>query len=165
MEIKSKTTSSIQPKVTSENVENKDASVKTGIANTKDSFVSDSAASSSDSVFSFIMEYQKMMNKEARQDRELARSSEHIRLSSKQSKLSSDDNEIKSAKGSRDMYQVVDSEASLEFFIGNAGRLLKGDTQNDIDLMKSQLDELKKSQTQIQEKLIRNTRTDSDDDD
>lgn len=165
MEIKSRMSSSIQPKVTSENVETKDASVKTGIANAKDSFESNPTANSSDSIFSFMMEYQKMMSKEAREDNKLAHDSGNIGLSLKQSKLSSDDDEIKSAKDAHDMFQVVDQEASTEFFIGQAGRILKGDTQKDIDLLTNQLDVLKKSHAQLKEKLIKNTGTNSDDDD
>jgi hypothetical protein len=117
MEIKSRISSAIQPKVSSDNTEIKSSNpaIETVVANTKDSFESDP--------------------------------------------------EIASAKDSRDIFQVIDSEATYEFLIGNAGRLLKGDHQNDISLLKNELDELKKSDAEIQEKLVENTGTDSSDDD
>jgi hypothetical protein len=117
MEIKSRISSAIQPKVSSENNETKSSNpaIQTGVANIKDSFESDP--------------------------------------------------EIASAKDSRDTFQVIDSEATHEFLIGNASKLLEGDHQNDISLLKDELDELKKSDAEIQEKLVETTRTDSDDDD
>lgn len=181
MEIKSRMTSAIQPKVTSENVENKNPAVQSGIGNVKDGFesaginaarsesksqlsfvkqqmgnfmVSNSAVNSNDSIFSVMMEYQKTMNKEAREDHKLARASESIKLSVKQSKLLSNDDEIKSAKGSQDMYQVVDQDAAMEFYIGQAGRLMKGDNKKDIESMKSALDELKKSADEIKQEIL-----------
>lgn len=180
MEIKSRISSAIQPKVSTENTETKNTSVQSGVANAKDSFESAAANtinlgtseslsslgfvkqqmtnfmssnSPNDSIFSVMMEYQKLMNKEAREDQKLSRDSENNRLSPNQSKLFSDA-EISSAKGSRDMYQVVDQEASMEFFIGQAGRLTKGDHQKDIDTMKSALDELRKSATDLKEEIL-----------
>ena len=184
MEIKSRMTSSIQPKVTSENVETKNPAIQSEVASVRDGFetskasspqfqqptesstkldfvkkqmgnfmTSSSSAGPSDSIFSVMMEYQKLMNKEAREDQKLARDSEKNRLTANQSKLFSD-SEISSAKGSRDMYQVVDQEASMEFHIGQAGRLVKGDTQSDIDSMKNRLDELKKSAAEVKEEIL-----------
>lgn len=114
---------------------------------------SSSSASPSDSIFSVMMEYQKLMNKEAREDHELARDSAKNRLTANQSNLFSDA-EISSAKGSRDMYQVVDNEASLEFLVGQSSRLLKNDTKNDIDAMSDRLDELKKSAAEVKAEIL-----------
>jgi hypothetical protein len=115
---------------------------------------SNSAVSANDSIFSVMMEYQKLSNKEAHEDQKLARSSNHVELSAKQSKLLMDDKEIQSAKGSHDMYQVVDQEAALEFYIGQAGRLVKSDTHKDIDSMKNRLDELKKSAVEVKAEIL-----------
>ncbi len=183
MEIKSRISSAIQPRVSTENTETRNSSVQSGIANAKDGFESaatntinlgksenlssltfvkqqmgnfmssNSPASSNDSIFSVMMEYQKLMNKEAREDQKLARNSDNNRLTSNQSKLFSDV-EISSAKGSRDMFQVVDHEAAMEFVIGQAGRLTKGDHQKDIDTMKSGLDELRKSAADVKEEIL-----------
>lgn len=114
---------------------------------------SNSAASANDSIFSVMMEYQKLSNKEVREDQKLARDSEKNRLTANQSKLFSD-SEISSAKGSRDMYQVVDQEAALEFYIGQAGRLVESDTHKDIDSMKNRLDELKKSAAEVKAEIL-----------
>jgi hypothetical protein len=113
-----------------------------------------SNSSDTSSIFAFIMEYQKMMNKEAREDNKLARDSKMNELNAKQSHLITDDKEIQSAKHSRDMFQVVDSDASTEFYIGQAGRLTKGDTQKDIDSMTNQLDELKKSAAEVKAEIL-----------
>ncbi len=181
MEIKSRISSAIQPKVSTENTETKNPAVQAGVANIRDGFEtnatanstntaspsklnfvkqqmtnfmsSNSPGSSTDSIFSVMMEYQKIMNKEAREEKKLDRDSKNLELASKQSKFSSDA-EIGSAKGSPDMYQVVNQEASTEFFIGQAGRISKGDHQKDIDTMKSALDELKKSATDIKEEIL-----------
>jgi hypothetical protein len=185
MEIKSRMTSAIQPKVTAENVETKNASVQSGVANVRDGFEINKASSPqfeqpaenstkldfvkkqmgnfmtsvsgtdpNPSIFSVMMEYQKMMNKEAREDQKLAHESKNLELSAKQATLFSDDKEIQSANESRDMFQVVDSESSTEFLIGQAGRLLKGDTQKDVDLMTDRLDELKKSAAEVKAEIL-----------
>jgi hypothetical protein len=116
MDIKSRVSSAIQPKVTSESTETKspaqNSAVQAGIAKTKDGFEA-----------------------------------------AKTSKLFSD-NEIDTAKGSRDSYQVVDTEASLEFFIGQSLRLIKGDIKNDIDAMSNRLDELKKSAAEVKAEIL-----------
>ena len=127
MDIKSRISSAIQPKVSTENTESKPSAenpdIQAGIAKVKDRF----------------------------------EASKHAKLFS--------DSEIGTAKGSRDMYQVVDSEASYEFLLGQFGKLSKGDNQENIDVLQDQLDELKKSKAEFTEKLVENTGTDSDDDD
>lgn len=127
MEIKSRISSAIQPKVSTENTESKppaeNPNIQTGITKVKDGF----------------------------------EASKHAKVFS--------DSEIGTAKGSRDMYQVVDSEASYEFLLGQFGKLSKGDSQENINLLKNQLDELKKSKAEFTEKLVENTSSDSDDND
>jgi hypothetical protein len=183
MEIKSRMTSQIQPRVTSENTETKNSAVQNGVANVRDGFETTKASSefvqstetssrlgfvkkqmgnfmtsnSSEpmgSLFTLMMEYQKLAKKEACEDTKVARDSKQAELSAKQSKLITDDKEIRSAKGARDMYQVVDSEASLEFFIGESSRLVKGDTKNDIDAMSDRLNELKKSAAEVKAEIL-----------
>jgi hypothetical protein len=179
MEIKSRMTSGTQPKVVSENTETKNPAVQSGVANIRDSFETTKASSAqleqpatrlefvkkqmgnfmtssssdSGSIFAVMMEYEKTVQKDAREDKKIARDSKMTELAANQSKLLAD-KEISSAKGSRDMYQVVDSEASLEFFIGQSSRLIKGDVKNDIDAMSNRLDELKKSAAEVKAEIL-----------
>lgn len=53
---------------------------------------------------------------------------------------------------------TIDSEASLEYFISQAGRLLKGDTSKDVAAMASRLETLKMEKSAIQQKILEKER-------
>jgi hypothetical protein len=118
---------------------------------------------SSGNVFGMMMEYQKMMNKEARQDRKIARESNQHELLSKSAKLDVESKKINEAKTeAAERYGSAMLESSLENYIGVSGKLVKGDVAKDIDAMTSRLSELKKSASEIKERLAKEAKSDGE---
>jgi hypothetical protein len=114
-------------------------------------------------VFGMMMEYQKMMNKEARQDRATARQDSKLELASKSAKLGLESKKIGEAKTeAAARFGSAMAEASSEYLIGTSGKLLKGDVKNDIDVMSKSLDELKNSASEIMEKLVNESKSDDE---
>jgi len=108
-------------------------------------------------IFAIMMEYQKMLNKEARQDHKMQRADGQIDLLSKDAKLNLDNEKIADQQQEAgERFSQSMTEASTEMFIGLAGSLLKGDTQQDIHQMSSTLDALKQHASQIKDELLQN---------
>ena len=173
MEIKRVQSSAIQQNVTEQNsslTPSASAGIQKGIASAKDGFevvqqnpiqptpnsnsvqlpavqkqisAYMSGQDNSGNLFPMMMDYQRMMGKEAREDRQLSQTAKQSELASQSAKLVQDNEAIDQGM----------NEASLEFFIGQAGRLVKGDVQKDIDAMSNRLNELKNSADQIKAKL------------
>jgi len=90
-------------------------------------FANVSGADPAGDIFSFMLEYQKMMNKEAQEDKKIATASQGL------------------------------SEASMEFLIGLAGKLSKSDQENQLDHLSGMLDQLKQAKQDFQDKLAQGT--------
>lgn len=66
--------------------------------------------------------------------------------------------EIAKASVGRVAPAAIDSEASLEFFIGQASRLVKGDTSKDLAALSSRLETLKTQKGALQQKILEKER-------
>ena len=108
-------------------------------------------------IFAFMMEYQKMLNKENRQDRQMQRADGQLELLSKEGQLNLDNEKIaEQQQEAGEKFSQSMTEASMEMFIGMASGLLKGDTQQDIHQMSSTLDALKQHASQMKDALLQN---------
>jgi hypothetical protein len=106
-------------------------------------------------IFAFMMEYQKLMNVEARQDHKMQRASSQLELLSKDAQLDLQNTKIDEQKQeAAEKFSTAMNEVSLEFIIGLAGNLVKGGTQKDLHQMSTALDALKQHAAQVKDQLL-----------
>jgi Type VI secretion system/phage-baseplate injector OB domain len=102
------------------------------------------------SLFSFMMEYQKTMNKENREDKKLQKNDQELELQLKSDKL---DREVEQIQQSMDeameKFDSAFGEASYEMLIGLAGSLMKADQSEQLKQMGAMLDQLRQAKEGI----------------